>query len=110
MVFHVLFEGAGRSSVEAKFGTFCGNKQICSHHREDTRCVVTSFISFYLYMLQALWNGLSYYEFYDDSCSWTLLETLPHCYHGRIIMKNYHILSRDLKVLITVSSVAARHV
>lgn len=54
MVFHVLFEGAGRSLVEAKFGTFCGNKQICSHHREDTRCVVTSFISFYLYMLQAL--------------------------------------------------------
>lgn len=49
---------------------------------------------------------MSYYEFYETSCSCALVETHPHCHCGRIITKNHHILSRDIKVLITVGSMA----
>lgn len=107
MVFHVFFEGVGHSLVEAKFGIFCGNKQICSHDRGDTRCVVTSFISFYLYVLQALCGMVCLTTSF--MMAHAAAPCLKHIPTARII-KNYHILSRDLQVLITVSSVAAGHV
>lgn len=51
-------------------------------------------------------RSMSYYEFHETSCSCALVETHPHCHCGRIIMKNHRTLSRDIKALITVGSVA----